>query len=311
MKILFVVALSLLGCLSMRAAQAQCALPNPYLGTVTFIPCWGWSLSVKQPPKVVLPAFKPLAWGTTPAAIKANFAANILYDVEVNANLNTVVTNAGTSAIARLSTELKALDTAGHTFYILAYAAEKLSAVNLRLLQSAFGPTAMTAAMAYATPAVRAAYNALPVRSALPYSQYAVSLGGKTPPYDLTQRELYDLYLDQYFSTNDTPNIALHKAVIYMQVRMKITLVEALAIAVSVIEIYRFIQSDDFTKIEDWWYTTGNNSLTNGQAGEIISIPLPSLLDYGVPNPDVPVLPPIDYTGEASFCVRAAGELPC
>lgn len=306
--------LALLGCVSMQSAHAQCPLYNPYLGTQTIIPCWGWQ-QAPAPKPVVLPAFKPLALGTTAAVIKGNFAENFLYFVETNPNLNTLITNGGPVIVARLSTELKALDAAGHTFYILAYAAEKLSAVNLRLLQSAFGPAAMTAAMAYATPAVRAAYNALPVRAPLRYSQYSVSTGGILPPYDLTQRHLYDLFLLQYFSANDTPTIAVHKAVIYMQVRMKLTVMDLVVITGVTIEVINFLNSDLFQKFEDWVYILSIDPrkppsipTVNNQGNFVLTVPD---IKYYWPtiDPNLLTMPSVTLP-DGEYCVFDLGY-PC
>jgi len=235
-------------------------------------------------PKVTTPSVTPLAWGTTANEILYNFPQNFLHVVQINANLNALMTATPVDILARWSIELKALDTA-----------MKLSAPNLRLLQSAVGPALMTAAMTHATAAVQAAYNALPVRAPLMYSQYAVSLGGKTYPINVSTRYMYDLFLLQYFSTNDTPTVALHKAVTYLHVRIKgiegpIVVFGAFA---SFLGIVNFFDPTAWQDIQDWWYFTSidpRHTSGGGPFGQIITVPDPSI-EWPPIDPSAPVFP--------------------
>jgi hypothetical protein len=116
-------------------------------------------------------------WGTTAVAIQSNFAANLYANFEANPALDAMFANMDSGMLARMSTELAANDTAGYTPYILARAATQLSAANLSKLRSAFGPTLVNAAIAYAPAAVQSAYNSTPAAAAVPISEYYYSLG--------------------------------------------------------------------------------------------------------------------------------------
>lgn len=288
--------------LACAAARAQCVVyPVAGAGRMSVVPCEGFVRGPAQSP-IVLPAFKPLTWGTTAAQIEANFAANILYDFETNPNLNAVIGAAPPGMLARLSTELKALDTTGQTYWILRYAMAKVSPANMQLLHAVFGDNAMAPVVAYMPAAVRAAY--VPVLPTL-YSQMAINCGTPAlPPYDLTQRHLYDVYLEQYFSTGDTPAVALHKAMLYAQVRIRegvlVTVGTVVGIVVGVIEIYKFTQSTEYDTLKDWFYFQSVNPAW--ESGKSVTVvPDQTLGQQGwpaLPDPEMTEFPSIDGSGD-------------
>lgn len=254
MKIAAVFALLLAGV----SAHAQCVVyPVAGAGRISVVPCGGFVRGAMQAP-ITIPAFKPFNWGTTPAQITGGFAYNFLILMETNttANINAAIAAAGSIGMARLSTELAALDTATYTHWILAYAVIRgVSVPNLKILHAAFGDGAMAGVLSYMSPAVLAAYNSPPAVTPLPYSyMYLVRGGTVMPPYDLTQRYLYDLYLLQLFSGNDTPTVAMHKTVLYAQVRIHLGLLDVLVGAAAAAAIIEFADSPTATKMADWYY---------------------------------------------------------
>jgi hypothetical protein len=248
-------------------------------------------------PGAPLPGFAPLAWGTTVAQIQQDFPGSILYDFETNPNLDAVLTAMQPAMFARLSTELAALDTANDTYWILAYAAEKVSATNLRALQAAFGPAKMASALGYASPAVQAAYNALPVSAPLFSSQYSISLGAAAPPPDSAY--IYDVFLDQYLSTNDSPTVAMHKMNLYLQVRMHGTVERIIGLIGGAFGIANFF---DIT----WDQINANVSFYQGVALNklsVIDVPNPTIELPQPVDPGMLTFPPIDNPpDDTNFC---------
>jgi hypothetical protein len=262
---------------------------------------------------VSLPSVKPLAWGTTATQIQQDFALNILYEFETNPNLNALLTNIQPIMLARLSTELKALDSAGHTFWVIVSAAEKVSAANLRLLQSVFGPGPLGWALPYAPPAVQAAYNSLPVRAPLPYSRYAIELGGTALP-SVGSMHPYDIFLLQYFCANDIPIVALHKAALYAQVRLKEfwTVLGRILIIVTILD---HTEQNWTTELSDWYYLTAhlpyNSPDLNTPFGDTLVLPIPDTTSWPQPiDPEMPFFPPMDFLGDESYCSTDLTE-PC
>ena len=153
-------------------------------------------------------------WGQTAAAITAAFPAHIATNFANNANLNAQLTNI-TPVLSRLSTELLALDRSGYTAEILKSAAQKASAANLRVLQSAFGNTLMAAAMPYAPAAIIAQYNALPVLAPLPLSANYYELKGTVSPFTGSQSYIIDVLAETYTLGSDSMAVALQKTSLY------------------------------------------------------------------------------------------------
>jgi hypothetical protein len=251
-------------------------------------------------PPISLPAFTPLAWGTTAAQIQANFAANILYGFETNLNLDNALTMASDVMLARLSAELAAHDTAGDTHWILAYAIVRgVSVANLKRLHAAFGDTLMAGVLSYMTPAVLAAYNSpSPTVTPMQFSQNAVIHGlPGLPAY--SQIYTYDLYLDQYFSTTDTPTMALRKAVVYLQVRVKLTVVDVIIITGAVASIISLIDPNAVEDLRNWWEWQMVDPRNFPYVMQIIIVPDPRTNpDWPpLPDPSMPDFPPLPDPG--------------
>jgi hypothetical protein len=117
-----------------------------------------------------------------------------------------------------MSSELLALDHSGYTAEILKSAAQRVSAADLRMLQSAFGPTLMAAALPYAPAATLAAYNALPAQAPLPFSAYYYSLKGTVSPLTNSSSYLMDLIIEFYTQSADGISVSVHKAQMYSMV---------------------------------------------------------------------------------------------
>lgn len=297
MRFLYVCFLFLAYCAS---AHAQCVdYPVAGRGSMYIGPCAGFVQGTKPPP-LSLPAFKAGNYGATPAAVMAAMPAFLLEYFETNPNLDAVITRAGPITIARMSTELAALDTtaAEYTHWILAYAIVRgVSVANLKMLHAAFGDVAMSSVLHYMSAATLAAYNTLPPGQTgvipLPYSQMSVNCGGKLPPYDLTQRYLYDLYLEHVFAGNDTLNVAVHKTMLYAQVRIHnvvVTTIEVVAaVWVATLATIDFVNGPNYTKIADWWYFMSLDPAWD--SGKIVTIP-----DMTISIPDLPPLPDPVFT---------------
>jgi len=114
-------------------------------------------------------AYTAPAYGQTAAEITAGFPAQLAQNFATNPNLSNQIVGM-TPILSRMSSELLALDHSGYTAENLKSAAQRVSAADLRMLQSAFGPTLMAAALPYAPAATLAAYNALPAQAPLPFS---------------------------------------------------------------------------------------------------------------------------------------------
>lgn len=159
-------------------------------------------------------AYTSQAWGQTAAQVTAAFPANIAKNFANNANLNAQLTNI-VPILARLSTELLALDHSGYTAQILESAAKKASAANLRLLQSAFGNTLMAPAMKYAPAAIQAQYNALPALAPFPLSANYYALKGTVSPFTNAESYIIDVLAETYTFGSDSVAVALQKTSLY------------------------------------------------------------------------------------------------
>jgi hypothetical protein len=252
-----------------------------------------------------LPATKPPPWGTTPTQVEAGFAQNVLYYFEVNPHLDAAVRGMQPMMLSRLSTEMAARDPSGYfTWWTLAYAATRVSAPTLRLLQAAFGTWGVGNALAYAPPTVRNAYNTLPVSAPLLFSQYWVGAGNALPAAP-SSRYLYDLFLEQYLSTNDSVNVAMHKAVVYAQIRMKNAVWEGI-VAVGVILGYvEFFDHDAWQDFRNWLFPTGGGAVF-GTIDRPITVTIPAssyTWPVAIPPDDTPTFPPIELSPDEEFCI--------
>jgi hypothetical protein len=149
----------------------------------------------------------------------------------------------------------------------------------------------------YAPLAVQTAYKALPVSAPMFSSQYYISLGNAAPPADSAY--IYDVFLDQYLSTDDSPTIALHKTNVYLQVRMHGIVERVTGLVASVFGIASFF---DIT----WDSINDNVSYYQGIASNrvsVIDVPNPTI-EWPQPiDPGMPTFPPIDNPpGDTGFC---------
>ena len=152
--------------------------------------------------------------GTTSATVEAAFGANIAKFMVSNTAIATQLAPANiTPFIARLSTDLAYYDKAGGTAALLKAVAMHRTAADLRFYQSAFGPTLVNTALAYAPATIKAQYLALPAAAPLVMSQYYYSSKGITVAPTVTAGPAYlmDLYMEIYFYESDTWITAMHK----------------------------------------------------------------------------------------------------
>lgn len=184
----------------------------------TYVAKRGWKLPVK-PVAATTPAYSvPTSWGTTAAAVTHAFPAVIAADFAANAVLNAQVTGS-TVLLARFSTEMAAQDpTLVNTRLMYEHAAQKLSAVNLVLLRTAFGAGLDAYVNAYAPAAVRATYQATPLKAPMPLSAYAYQAKGtKSTLAGPSTSYLVDLVYMHYFAGKDTVAQSLQKTKHYAQ----------------------------------------------------------------------------------------------
>ena len=289
------------------AVHAQCVVASHY-GAPYTIPCAGF-VRAPNPAPISIAAFTPGNFGSTAAEIEANLLPGILSAFEHNPNLNEVISNAGPVVLARLSTELAAFDNPAveYTHWILAYAIVRgVSVANLKLLHAAFGDVAMASVLHFMSAETLAAYNSpSPAVAPLPYSQMWVNHGGALPPYDLSQRYLYDLFLLQYFSSNDSPTVAANKATLYVQVRMHNTIAVigiVLAVVATTIQVIEFVNGPSYEKISDWAYFSSiNPAWDSGKSIRISDMPdLTESPGYGLLDPTMPEFPAIEGGGANS-----------
>jgi len=184
MKILFVVTLALLGCLSMRAAQAQ-RPPIPCKhATAAHIACvlgvtddahWRATTIVTLPAAI-------MPWqGNTTATMEAAFPTVVEWAWRTNtaANLNLQMTRMPDLELARFS-HFYWVETHGNITPVLMYASQKLTAANLVKLRAAFGAAATDPEVAtYAPAGVKSAYTAAAKRVSIKQSHAAYTAAGK------------------------------------------------------------------------------------------------------------------------------------
>jgi hypothetical protein len=263
------------------------------------VACSSLTFPYQSTSSVPLPAKTSPAWGTSVAQIPLLFAGVIYSNFQkaTAANLNAMVTGMDDYMLARLSTELKAHDTSGLTPYILATAAEKVSAANLHRLAASFGPAPIAAALNFAPAAVKMAYGSTTLApTPQPLSAYWWSLGKGAGVVDSSDMYLYDLVLDSYTAGAGGPTTsAVQDATRYFNRKIKVGAVDVIVVAAALLAFYESPTVNRLaTATWDWLNTTQSWDNHNGglqvvtYPGGVDLIPVP------VPDPDLPVLPPIE-----------------
>jgi hypothetical protein len=290
------------GCFVVPWNPATCPQLAPYHYTLT-------STGV-----ISLPAKAAPNWGTTVANIPTLFAYNILLNFERNPNLDAMVSGMDQFMLARLSTELYAHDASHYTPSILAYAAEKISGLNLRRLEASFGPALMASAMAYAPAATLAAYNSYsPWVNPLSETWWQSGAGAGVTDSP-GQLYMYDLFLDSYTAgAGGPPNPAIKDAQRYITARVKnlVAIVAVVAaITTTVAAIFAIMDSPSAqalgNEISDYndtilrlAYGTGSGSVIQPI---IVNFPIP-VTTPPPPNPTLPTLPPIEGPPDDTYDV--------
>jgi hypothetical protein len=233
-----------------------------------------------------------ISWGTTEASIFANFASTIYSNFTTNTQLNAMITAADNFMLGRLSTELAAHDTAGYTPLILQAAAAQLSAAQLSRLRSAFGPTLVNAAVAYAPAAVQSAYYATPIATPLPLSQYFYAVTGMPRMAELDSMYMYDLFLDAYTSPG-LPGVQTAQATTarYINQNIKVSFIDIIVVVAAVIGI---AESKTAANVADWVVEQAADYASYGTSTEAAPFGYHNL---GFPGPLMPAgAPGYDFT---------------
>lgn len=262
---------------------------------------------------ITLPAKDAPQWGTTVANIPTLFAYNILLNFETNANLDAMVSGMDQFMLARLSTELYAHDASNYTPSILAYAAEKLSGLNLRRLEASFGPALMASAMEYAPAATLAAYNTYSPW-ANPLSETWWQSGAGAGVTDSPgQLYLYDVFLDSYTAgAGGSTNPAIKDMERYMGARVKFVqeVIVVSAILGAVAAVFAILDSPTAqqlaTSIGDWVSLQVILPVLADMPPGPLVITWPAPISPPAPDPTIPTLPPIEGDPGISYDVSCS-----
>jgi hypothetical protein len=177
----------------------------------------------KTLPVGTAPAYTPGPLGATANEMFSAFSANVLKAFETNKNINVQFSTMQSSMLATLSTLLPRSDpTHAYEGTILKLAAAKLSPSNLVRLREAFGPAVDVYVADFSPPSNAAQYAAVKPQFPLAWSGYyysynkisAPAIPGMVPGYTA-------VFLEMFLLGNDPPQMALHKALTYIQVQTK------------------------------------------------------------------------------------------
>lgn len=263
------------------------------------IPCSASLLAMGLNPVLAHPTSRPAspaipmpAWGDTPAQIQANFPRLLAANFAANPYLDAQMTIMDSMMLARLSTELLALDHGGYTGQALIGAAKKLSVANLRRLTSAFGPTLMAQALPYAQPTVRVQYEALAALPPAPMSSYGYTQKHLAIPA-LPNASIYDTFLLAWSQGHEAVQTSIHRAIAYNQMKVKNVVVDVIAVSAGVVAIVQafdptFFQ-DAVKAVKTWW-----NSTTTAPTASIPTLiqPDPAFSPLPPPQDDLPSVSP-------------------
>lgn len=203
-------------------------------------------------PAATAPSYTPGNWGTTAAGIEADFPVNLVGNFRTNPNINAQMTAIQLPMLAAMSISMHRLDP-GNTYLpsLLELAAQKLSAANLVTFRGAFGAAVGTYVADYAPATVKTAYEAAtPINPVWLSNYYYVAKGLARPaPLTINSYAAYDAFLLTYTYQSDSPNVAVHKAVQYLQIRAKFGLAEAVGVASLAIAIVLFFDPNAWNDI--------------------------------------------------------------
>jgi hypothetical protein len=268
-------------------------------------------------PAATAPSYTPGNWGTTAAGIEADFPVNLVGNFRTNPNINAQMTAIQLPMLAAMSISMHRLDPS-NTYLpsLLELAAQKLSATNLVTFRGAFGTALDTYVADYAPAAVKTAYDAAAKINPIWLSNYYYVAKGLARPTALTINSYaaYDTFLLTYTYQSDTPNVAVHKAVQYLQIRAKFGLAEAVGVAGLAIAIILFFDPDAWNDIVNEY-----NQLTSTPPPNTTQYPglqptLPTIIALppldDLPDPTIPVFPPIDFGPDVPWGVCSV-DSPC
>jgi hypothetical protein len=204
-------------------------------------------------PNVTTSAYTPGNWGSTNAEIQANFPGEIVANFTANPAINAQVTAMQSTMAAMLSTEMTRLDPGNvHRPALYLAAAQHLSAENIALMRSAFGP-AMDPYIEENAPAlVLATYHTLPVYSPTYLSIYYYNTIGTAPLVSPSTTAPYDTFLMAYTSASDSVPVALRKTATYLQVRQKFGPMDVLGGAAAILGIISFFDPNAWADFKQW-----------------------------------------------------------
>lgn len=242
-----------LGTSSIAQATAPCTTAAQY--SISCYPPDVISLTPPAGPQTfVLPKWTLGNYGTTAAAVSANFAYVQFENFTNNVQANAMVTAMTNDMIARLSTAM-----AGSVYEapMLEAAARRLSNANLRRLQGAFGLTPLQTATIAA--GVYQSYKVTLKAGALPGSAWWHGIEG-TPVPVYSGQWLYDLFLDHYTGTLESVQTALHQSMLYGQARIHAGPIEIIGVVASALGIIQFFDPNAWSDLKGWISEQYNNA---------------------------------------------------
>lgn len=310
MKLLPAIALAAL-CGAANLSHAQTATPPQ-------VACCAYHYQYAGSTRITLPARATPNWGTTVAEVQSRFAYTVYLNFLRSPNLDAMISGMDPMMLARLSTELAANDTAGYTQAILNLAAQRVSALNLHRLASAFGPTRITMALT-TEPAMVRSYLSSPTLPPTPFSTYWWQSGLGAGVTDAPgQTVLYDLFLNSYTGGTGGASAPSLKAAAqyYTRVVRDSPVVVVVVVVAAVFAILDSPSAQQLAATVNQWiddqlaYQTvlfGHLNLPP----DTITMPTPYIVTPPIPDLPVPVLPPIDDLDFNFFTLECTNYNTC
>jgi hypothetical protein len=250
------------------------------------------------------PSYTPGNWGTTAAAVEADFPVNFLGNLEHAPAANAQLSAAQISMWANISTTLHRTDpTNVYIPAIMEYAAKNFNLFNLLMFRAVMGPTFDTYVADYTTGNNKVEYDGQAKINPVWLSWYYFNSKGIAIPSFSSQTSYAaeDVLILTYTYGTDYPVLAMHKATTYLQVRMKLGLVEIVAIAGLVVAVGAWLDPQLGTQIADLYHqlTTPTAPDTTywpdvPAPGSLppMQLPLSQIVPY---DPTAPTLPASDW----------------
>jgi hypothetical protein len=224
--------------------------------TTLWLPCF--ILAPSRPGVLIsLPASATPQLGQTEAEALSLFPYNTYLQAATNPNFDAMFSGMDPVMMARLSTLLAATDVSNYTYSIMAYAGMRLSAVNLRRLQSAFGPAVFATAIAYMPAATLSAYNATPAIPPLGLSEYWNQLNPALAASEpvIGDAWAYALFLDAFIAgSGGSKTAALATANRYANARIHNAMLVALSLAATFLAVYNSPQAQQYLNQLAAWF---------------------------------------------------------